>query len=237
MRTMLIRFAAGRRFAIAGFASFGGTVNNCRFAVALPYAICLLVTLCCDLSLRAQTMAGKTHVYYVAADEVNWDYAPTGRDEAMGHQFDALQKGFTESGPHQIGRVYKKAIYREYSDDTFTVLKQRTAEDAYLGLLGPVLRAEVGDTIKVIFKNNATHPFSMHPHGVLYKKDSEGADYNDETSGWTKAMAPCLPAGRTLIFGRYRSVRDQGRTIPVRSSGCITRMRTKYGTLRQACLA
>jgi hypothetical protein len=30
---------------------------------------------------------GKTRTYYVAADEVNWDYAPSGRDEAMGHPF------------------------------------------------------------------------------------------------------------------------------------------------------
>ena len=139
--------------------------------------------------------AGKVRTYYVAADEVNWDYAPAGRDEAMGHPFDELQKGFTESGPHQIGRVYKKAIYREYTDDTFTTLKKRSAEDAYLGLLGPVLRAEAGDTIKVVFKNHGTHPFSMHPHGVLYQKDSEGADYNDKSSGGDKSDGAVPPGG------------------------------------------
>jgi len=37
--------------------------------------------------------AGKTRTYYVAADEVNWDYAPSGRDEAMGHPFDEVEKG------------------------------------------------------------------------------------------------------------------------------------------------
>jgi hephaestin len=145
--------------------------------------------------VQAQSAPGKVRTYYVAADEVNWDYAPAGRDEAMGHPFDALEKGFTESGPHQIGRVYKKAIYREYTDDTFTTLKKRNAADAYLGLLGPVLRAEVGDTIKVVFKNNATHPFGMHPHGVLYQKDSEGADYNDQTSGADKSDGAVPPGG------------------------------------------
>jgi manganese oxidase len=145
--------------------------------------------------VQAQSAAGRVRTYYVAADEVNWDYAPAGRDEAMGHPFDALAKGFTESGPHQIGRVYKKAIYREYTDGTFTVLKKRSAEDAYLGLLGPVLRAEVGDAIKVVFKNNATHPFGMHPHGVLYQKDSEGADYNDQTSGADKSDGAVPPGG------------------------------------------
>lgn len=164
-------------------------------AVVFQRAICLLALFCWGGSLRAQSPTGKTRVYYVAADEVNWDYAPTGRDEAMGHPFDALQKVYTESGPHQIGRVYKKAIYREYTDETFTVLKQRSAEDAYLGLLGPVLRAEVGDTIKVVFKNKATHPFSMHPHGVLYQKDSEGADYNDGTSGAEQTDGAVPPGG------------------------------------------
>ena len=142
---------------------------------------------------------GKTRTYYVAADEVNWDYAPSGRDEAMGMPFDELQGNYTESGPHHIGRVYKKAMYREYTDGSFSTLKVRAPEEQYLGLLGPVLRGEVGDTIKVVFKNNATHPYSMHPHGVLYQKDSEGADYNDSTSGADKADGG-IPPGATHTY-------------------------------------
>lgn len=44
---------------------------------------------------------------------------------------------------------------------------------------GPVIRAEVGDTIQVIFYNRASQPFSIQPHGVFYEKDSEGTVYND----------------------------------------------------------
>jgi FtsP/CotA-like multicopper oxidase with cupredoxin domain len=155
-----------------------------------------LVTFLGGYASRAQSSAGKTRVYYVAADEVEWDYAPAGRDEAMGMAFDELQKGYTVSGPHQIGRVYKKAVYREYTDATFTTLKKRSADEAYLGILGPVLRAEVGDTIQVVFQNNGTHPFSMHPHGVLYQKDSEGADYNDGTSGTDRGDGGVPPGGK-----------------------------------------
>ncbi len=72
----------------------------------------------------------------------------------MGCDFDDLQKAYTEPGPHRIGRVYKKAIYREYTDSSFSKLKERAPDDKYLGLLGPVLRGEVGDTIEVIFKNH-----------------------------------------------------------------------------------
>ena len=142
---------------------------------------------------------GKTRTYFIAADEVNWDYAPSGRDEAMGMDFDAIAKGYTEPGPHQIGRVYKKAVYREYTDASFSTLKPRSHEDQYLGILGPILHAEVGDTIKIVFRNNATHPYSMHPHGVLYEKDSEGADYNDNTSGADKEDG-CVAPGATHTY-------------------------------------
>jgi manganese oxidase len=143
--------------------------------------------------------AGKTRIYYIAADELNWDYAPSGRDEAMGKPFDELQKGYTEPGPHRIGRVYKKAIYREYTDSSFSTLKPRAADEQYLGLMGPILRAEVGDAIKIVFRNHASHPYSMHPHGVFYQKDSEGADYNDNTSGADKEDGG-VPPGATHIY-------------------------------------
>jgi FtsP/CotA-like multicopper oxidase with cupredoxin domain len=117
----------------------------------------------------------------------------------MGQPFDAIAKGYTEPGPHHIGRVNKKAIYREYTDGSFSTLKARAPEEQYLGLLGPVLRGEVGDTIRVVFKNHATHPYSMHPHGVFYRKDSEGADYNDGTAGADKADGG-VPPGATHVY-------------------------------------
>jgi FtsP/CotA-like multicopper oxidase with cupredoxin domain len=117
----------------------------------------------------------------------------------MGMDFDDIAKGFTESGSHHIGRVYKKAIYREYADASFSTLKPRSPKEQYLGILGPVLRGAVGDTIKVVFKNKASHPYSMHPHGVLYQKDSEGADYNDGTSGADMADGG-VPPGATHTY-------------------------------------
>ena len=57
---------------------------------------------------------------------------------------------FFDQGPVRIGGRYKKALYFEYNDDTFKVKK---AKASHLGFLGPIIRAEVGDTIKVVFKN------------------------------------------------------------------------------------
>ena len=88
-----------------------------------------------------------------------------------------------------------KALYREYTDNSFKTLKPRPAEWEHLGFVGPVIRAEVGDTIRVVFRNNGQKPYSIHPHGVLYNKDSEGAPYADGTSGAQKADDGVPPGG------------------------------------------
>lgn len=90
---------------------------------------------------------------------------------------------FTTRGNHTIGHKYKKFLFREYEDANFQ--KEKPHPD-YLGFLGPILKGEVGDTIVVHFKNKAGGNFSVHPHGVFYSKDSEGALYVDETKGASK---------------------------------------------------
>ncbi|MBZ5646323.1 MAG: multicopper oxidase domain-containing protein [Acidobacteriia bacterium] len=142
---------------------------------------------------------GKVHTYFVAADEVDWDYTPDGLDRITGKPFAGYAKTFVEGGPQRIGHIYRKALYREYTDDTFAQLKPRPADQQYLGSLGPVLRGEVGDTIRVVFKNHASRPYGMHPHGVFYNKDSEGALYNDGTSGADKAD-DAVPPGSIHVY-------------------------------------
>ena len=122
----------------------------------------------------------------IAADEVVWDYAPTGTNQIEDRPFNDVEKTFMEPGKHAPGRKEMKALYREYTDSSFTTLKPRTPEWEHLGFLGPLIRAEVGDTINVVFRNNARFKASLHPHGVFYNKDSEGARYNDRTSGADK---------------------------------------------------
>jgi len=165
-------------------------------------AVLVLFVLCAAgevATAQQKPSSSKVRTYYVAADEVEWDYAPAGIDHMTGKPFEALAKAYMENGPHRIGRKYRKAIYREYTDATFSQLKPIPPNSAYLGALGPVLRAEVGDTIRVVFKNNGTHPFTMHPHGVFYLKNSEGALYNDGTSGADKKGA-AVPSGETHTY-------------------------------------
>jgi hephaestin len=142
---------------------------------------------------------GRMRTYYVAAEEVNWDYAPLGIDMTTGKPFEGTAAAYTQPGPNRIGRIYRKALYREYTDGTFATRKPRAQQDEYLGLVGPVLRAEVGDTLRIIFKNNASRPYSMHPHGVFYEKASEGSMYADNVSHDQKIGA-MVPPGATFTY-------------------------------------
>ena len=140
----------------------------------------------------AEPLTGETRQYYIAADEVDWNYAPAGNVlfdlQCCGEDTPWLERGKDGRPP-----IFKKAVYREYTDETFTQLKPRPPEWAHAGILGPILRAEVGDRIEVTLKNHTSFPVSIHAHGVHYLKPYEGAGYPDGTSGSDKddeAIAP-----------------------------------------------
>jgi hypothetical protein len=138
---------------------------------------------------------GVTRTYYLRAEEVAWNYAPDGRNDLTGQPFDDVADTYVKSGPGRIGATYLKCLYRGYTDGSFTTPAKRDPDDAYLGLLGPVIRAAVGDTIRVEFRNDCRFPASVHPHGVFYNKDSEGAPYDDGTSGAEHADDAVPPGG------------------------------------------
>ena len=143
--------------------------------------------------VEAAPPPGMVRTYYIAADEVQWNYAPRGENLA------GIPRGESEGAP---SLVYKKAIYREYTDATFHTLKPRPPNWEHLGILGPLMRAEVGDTIKVVFQNNTKNFCSMHPHGLLYDKNSEGAVYNDGLSPEQK-RGDKVPPGQSYTYTWY----------------------------------
>jgi len=152
------------------------------------------------LALVWQGAAAAVRHYYIAADEIDWDYMPSGKDVMMpGMPPMGYARFFATRGPHLIGHVYRKAVYREYTDASFRHLKPRQPEEAYLGILGPVIHAEVGDTIRIVFRNNGTHPYSQHPHGVFYDKASEGSPYDDGVAAADKPGANVMP-GKTFTY-------------------------------------
>ena len=166
--------------------------------VAVSLAASSLAIAACGVLQSEASSAPSTHTYYIAADEVIWD-AASGINQITGEPLGEAEAFWVESGPHRIGKVYKKALYREYTDETFTTLKPRPPEWEHLGILGPLLRAEVGDTLRIVYRNNVPFPTGLHPHGVFYDKDSEGAPYGDGTSGADQADDG-VPTGGTHTY-------------------------------------
>lgn len=140
-------------------------------------------------SLIGHSMA-TTRTYFIAADEITWDYASMGTMGMSGGNttshmsmrmvnMDITASLYITSSATTVGSQYKKAIYREYTDASFNTLLLREDKWLHLGLLGPVIRAEVGDTIQVTFRNHASLPYSIHPHGVFYSPENEGVPRAD----------------------------------------------------------
>lgn len=119
----------------------------------------------------------KSRHYYIAAEFVSWDYVPSGSDDVC---------GLTLPPPVLATRTHQKLRYVQYTDATF---RTRALAPRSLGILGPVLRGVTGDWIVVTFLNRTAQSLSMHPHGVRYDKDSEGAYYRPDP-GRGAAVAP-----------------------------------------------
>uniref|UniRef100_A0A452QU53 ferroxidase n=1 Tax=Ursus americanus TaxID=9643 RepID=A0A452QU53_URSAM len=135
----------------------------------------------CNKTSSEDNIRGK-HVrhYYIAAEEIIWNYAPSGIDVFTKESLTApgsASEVFFKQGTTRIGGSYKKLVYREYTDASFTNRKKRGPEEEHLGLLGPVIWAEVGDTIRVTFHNKGAYPLSIEPIGVRVSKNNEGTYY------------------------------------------------------------
>jgi hypothetical protein len=63
----------------------------------------------------------------------------------MNESFRAQTWGYIASN-ESLGTRFDKALYKGYTDATFTV---KTEQPEWLGYQGPVIRAEVGDMIEV----------------------------------------------------------------------------------------
>lgn len=91
--------------------------------------------------------------HYIAADEIDWDYTPLGKDGCTGAPFGEGEKVFTEPGPFTPGSRYIKAVYREYRDSSFSRLKGN-GKRSFAGVVGPLLHFEVGEVVRIVFQNN-----------------------------------------------------------------------------------
>jgi hephaestin len=145
------------------------------------------------------SLNGTIWQYYIAAEETFWNYTPNAAPPASGATW-------TQPGPNRIGVLYKKVVYTQYLDETFQTKSKQACYNSsrslvpvaslysHKGILGPIIRAQVGDTIVVTFKNlvsSGNASYSLHPHAVFYASTSEG-------SGAAAGVAP--GANRTYTW-------------------------------------
>ncbi|NXJ67313.1 FA8 factor, partial [Rostratula benghalensis] len=120
-----------------------------------------------------------TWTHYIAAEEMDWDYAPV-KPVSLDRNTTSF---FLEAGPQRIGSKYKKVLFVEYEDATFK--KRKVSKDLDKGILGPVIKGEVGDQFKIVFRNLASRPYNIYPHGLTSVrpyhalKSSQGKDVKD----------------------------------------------------------
>ncbi|NWV95218.1 HPHL1 protein, partial [Machaerirhynchus nigripectus] len=113
----------------------------------------------CHNTTQAQQQSGALRLYYIAAEEIEWDYASnkssapkiyniSSNEESACVAFLFCSYGhiFLSQEEDLIGSKYKKVVYREYTR--------------------PLLHAEVGDSVLIVFKNKASRPYSVSAHGI-----------------------------------------------------------------------
>jgi FtsP/CotA-like multicopper oxidase with cupredoxin domain len=109
--------------------------------------------------------------------EIYWNYAPNSTSNRMDltNMFESNAESILIQSELSMGSTFLKAIYQEYQYDTttkscdWTTLKTTTSPQSN-GILGPTIRAIVGDQIYVHYFNACSRPYSIEPHGLYHSQ-------------------------------------------------------------------
>lgn len=152
-----------------------------------------------NLGILVAPADAPVRTYYIAAEIVTWDYAPMGFDGCTGQPWNEHSVTFVKTTNGTMGSIYKKALFREYTDATFKTLKPQPPEH---GFLGPMMRAEVGDRLVVHFLNRLPFDASIQVFGGLAPINNS-TQYQVNLAGQPGAPAPTVaPASAAASAGR-----------------------------------
>jgi hephaestin len=118
--------------------------------------------------------------YCIMSNEIYWNYAPnsTANHMDLTNMFEHNAESILTQSELSMGSTFLKAVYQEYEYDTttklcdWTTLKTVTTSPKSNGILGPTIRAVVGDKIYVHYFNGCTRPYSIEPHGLYHSQVS-----------------------------------------------------------------
>lgn len=139
--------------------------------------------------------------YYIAAEEIFWDYGINKPAQLIKSR--EMRRGMRKYFP-----TYRKVVFRAYQDRDFKHPIKRGELDEHLGIMGPVLKAEINDVLTVVFKNLASRPYSFHLHGVY---DKMQGSYGPEGSKAEEVPGDPVPAGEERVYN-WRISKRQGPT-------------------------
>lgn len=98
---------------------------------------------------------GTRREYWIKAEEAKWNIVPTNRDAMMDEKVPGKKK-------------FTAWAYRPYSENFAEPIGPPT-------IPGPTISADVGDVVVVNFRNEVPAPVTMHPHGIFYSQEMDGA--------------------------------------------------------------
>ncbi|NWU83069.1 HPHL1 protein, partial [Onychorhynchus coronatus] len=119
----------------------------------------------CHNTTRAQQQYRAMRLYYIAAEEVEWDYASNKSSAPKIYNISSNEERYSKQKT-LVGMGCAHSEGDTLKHFTKLALKAALIISIVCLNLGPLLHAEVGDSVLIVFKNKASRPYSISAHGV-----------------------------------------------------------------------
>ncbi|NXF60181.1 HPHL1 protein, partial [Ciccaba nigrolineata] len=117
----------------------------------------------CRNTTQTQQQHGAMRLYYIAAEEVEWDYASNKSSAPKIYNISSNEERYSKQQmpvamrhTHSEGEPLKHPFMK----------KAALITGIFCFNLGPLLHAEAGDSVLIVFKNKASRPYSISAHGI-----------------------------------------------------------------------
>ncbi|NXI84973.1 HPHL1 protein, partial [Rhipidura dahli] len=118
----------------------------------------------CHNTPQAQQQRGAMRIYYIAAEEVEWDYASNKSSAPKIYNISSYEE--SESIAFQKLRHFPGFLRCKIRNTDAHSRLSMLLNTTYLIAEWPLLHAEVGDSVLIVFKNKASRPYSISAHGI-----------------------------------------------------------------------
>ncbi|NXD72143.1 HPHL1 protein, partial [Eolophus roseicapillus] len=119
----------------------------------------------CRNTTRVRQQSGTMRLYYIAAEEVEWDYASNKSSVPNIYNISSNEERYPNQKLLGFGKDLGSSPRPSYGKFV-AFRKEALVTGIFWFHLGPLLHAEVGDSVLVVFKNKASRPYSITAHGI-----------------------------------------------------------------------